>query len=169
MSRKDLLVALLDQPQYQSLYVNNVGFHQAVDSILSMLPTWLAGLASQSLSDEAKRVEALQKIMDEPANLLNLDEMRFVPEAMQFVPESDVEVIESALTELVVATEPEESAREIAAIFDQGEKGVTAEPKPRKPRTPKKVPYYPPVAKKAAVKRKPAVKKAAVKKTSRKR
>jgi hypothetical protein len=128
MSRRELLEALLDKPQYQSLYQHSTSFHASVDLILGMIPGWISAVAAQALQDEARREEAVRVIESQPVDFKwSLDEMRF---------KEDVQVIEQAMTELVAATEMEEVPEEIEAIYNQGEKGVTAEPvaQPVKPK-----------------------------------
>lgn len=80
MTRRELLAALLDQPNYRRLYQEHVGFHLAVDGLVGMLPGLIAGMAAQALEDEGRRLEAVQRLMDQPLDISWAVGMSEIPE-----------------------------------------------------------------------------------------
>jgi hypothetical protein len=90
----------------------------SIDGLVGMLPGLVAGMASQALEDEARRVEAEQRLRDEPVDI----SMSFQTDAMRSIPEPIVPALAA------YEPDPGETAEEIQATFDREEKGVTAKP-----------------------------------------
>ena len=128
MPRNQLLDALLDRPQYQSLYLHSASFHSSIDMMLGFIPGWVSSIAKQSLDLEAEKETAIRRIeADQPDlkwYLEDADEIRVEIEAEEELPgiplgEKGMRVIheiqaEADLSDLVKA---QEEAQAEEALF----------------------------------------------------
>jgi hypothetical protein len=57
---------LLVYQQHQRLYMNNAWFRQAVDTLASMLPYWIDGIADEADRNAERMERAVESLMRKP-------------------------------------------------------------------------------------------------------
>src|SRR5262252_2486684 len=133
MPRNQLLDALLDRPQYQSLYLHSASFHSSIDMMLGFIPGWVSSIAKQSLDLEAEKEEAIRRIeADQPDlkwYLEDADEIRVEIEAEEELPgiplgEKGMRVIH----EIQAEAEAEQPEPDLADLLKAQEEVLFASP-----------------------------------------
>jgi hypothetical protein len=165
MPRQQLLEALLDKPQYQSLYLHSASFHSSIDLMLSFIPGWVSSIAQQALEDERRKEEAVRRIEEDQPELKWYLEEEEPPERPVEI-EVQIPAIELGEDAMTVIHEIQAESEEPPGVME-AEEFLAALAKPVRQRRTVKGKVQPPMKKRSTARTKKAspVRKAAQKST----